>query len=69
MIYLDGPTFTRERKIAIDILDMEEKLQPGMVLIIDGRKRNTDFLRNHLKRSFKFKHRIGHFNTVATLIS
>ena len=69
MIYLDGPTFTTpERKIAIDILDMEEKLRLGFFAIIDGRQENTMFLRNHLRRHFTFRYRIWYNNTVVTLV-
>lgn len=67
MIYLDGPSFTKERKIAVDILDMEHKLPPDILLIIDGRVRNTEFLRQHLKRPFQFRDRSWYKNTVVTL--
>lgn len=67
MIYLDGPSFTKERQIAVDILDMEHKLPAGCILIIDGRARNTAFLRKHLSRPFRFRERTWHKTTIATL--
>jgi len=67
MIYLDGPSFTKVRKIAVDILDIEQKLPPGFLLIIDGRVRNTAFLKTYLSRPFRFKHRTWFDNTVVTL--
>lgn len=69
MIYLDGSTFTGQRKIAVDVLDLEEKLQTGFTLIIDGRKRKAEFLKTHFRRPFEFRHRIWHYNTVVTLNS
>jgi hypothetical protein len=68
MIYLDGPSFTKDRQIAVDILDIEKKLPQSVLLIIDGRTLNTEFLRRRLSRAFRFKHRIWHNNTVVTPI-
>ena len=69
MIYLDGPSFTKQRKIAVDILDMEHKLPPDILLIIDGRVQNTAFLEKFLTRPFRFRHRSWYKNTVVTLAS
>lgn len=67
MIYLDGPTFTKDRKIAVDILDIEKKLPPDFLLVIDGRELNTEFLKTHLSRPWRFKARMLYDNTVVTL--
>lgn len=69
IIYLDGPTFTKRRKIAIDILEIESRFPPGFRLIIDGRDLNTAFLRHYLNRSYRFEYRALYNNTVVELIS
>lgn len=51
-VYLDGPAFDQVApgcKIAADIIKMD--LQKGTVVVVDGRKKNTDFLKKHLKYS------------------
>jgi hypothetical protein len=53
-VYLDGPALTTERQVAVDILDMEDGFPADFALVIDDRKRNTAFLRKHLKRRYKF---------------
>ena len=68
-VHLDGPTFTPDRIIAVDILDMEKKLPRDFYMVIDGRARNVWFLRKHLKRPFHFRDRIWYFNTIVTLKS
>jgi hypothetical protein len=69
MIYLDGPTFSRQRNIAVDILDIERDLLPDTLLIIDGRGANTEFLKTHLSRPFHLRYRGWYDNTVGTLNS
>jgi hypothetical protein len=48
-IYLDGPALTRERKVAFDVLDLESRLQPGCLVIVDGRGENVRYLEHRLK--------------------
>ena len=52
LIYLDGPALTRERRAAVDVLDMEPKFPPGCRLIVDGRSRNCALLEQHFKRKY-----------------
>ncbi len=68
LIYLDGPTLTPERQVAVDVLDIEERFQPGFCIVVDGRIQNTMFLRKYLKRQYIFKHRRLFFNSVFKLI-
>jgi hypothetical protein len=67
-VYLDGPALTKEVQIAIDILDMEEKLPSDFCMVIDGRWENAQYLRRHLKREYSFKDRKFLFNSVFSLI-
>ena len=50
LVYLDGPALTPDRKIAVDMLDMEDRLAPGTRLIVDGRSRNCRFLADEFSR-------------------
>ncbi len=68
LIYLDGPALTPHRQVAVDVLNMEERFQPGFCLIIDGRWQNTMFLKIHMKRRYKFKNRRLFFNSIFELI-
>jgi hypothetical protein len=54
LVYLDGPALTRQRQVAVDILDIETRLAPDCCLIVDGRTKNTYFIRRHLTRRFRF---------------
>jgi Methyltransferase domain len=53
-VYLDGPALTRERKVAFDVLDLEANLQPGCVVIVDGRGENVRYLEARLRRRHSF---------------
>jgi hypothetical protein len=44
LIYLDGPSLSPERRAAVDVLDIEERLRPGTCLVVDGRARNVELL-------------------------
>lgn len=55
-IYLDGPALTKDRRAAIDVLDMEERFPVGFRLLVDGRAFNRALLEKHFKRRYK-KHR------------
>ena len=53
-VYLDGPLLTNERQVAGDLLYMEPFFPPDFFLVIDDRKTNTEFLRKHCTRRYKF---------------
>jgi hypothetical protein len=56
-VYLDGPQLTSERQVAIDLLDTEDSFPPDFFLVIDDRKENTKFLKEHFRRRYKFHSR------------
>lgn len=56
-VYLDGPALTRERQVAVDLLDLEAAFPPDFFLVIDDRKANTAFLRAHFTRHYTFRRR------------
>jgi hypothetical protein len=66
-VYLDGPSLTSERQVAVDLLDMEHQFPADFYLVIDDRKQNTTFLRQHFKRRYNFKPRKFFANPVFTL--
>jgi|SRR5713226_813822 len=68
-LYLDGPDLTPDRRVAADVLDIEERFQPGFCLVVDGRKENTAFLLEHLKRKYVYKYRRQFRNAVFELVS
>jgi len=68
LIYLDGPdpdavkskifNLNYEKTnnpISADILLYEYRLKPGAIIIVDGRPNNVTFLKNNLKRKYKFE--------------
>ena len=68
-IYLDGPDLTPERRVAVDVLDIEDRFQPSFYLVVDGRKENTTFLLEHLKRRYVYRYRRQFRNSIFELIS
>ena len=56
-------------KQPVDVLYLDDLLQPGFGLAIDGRKQNTEFFRKHLKRRYDFQHRELFDNSVFNLVS
>lgn len=70
MIYLDGPsTFATKESfngfkindvcrfpMSCDILLIEYFLEPGTIIIVDGRTANARFLKDHFKRKWKHFH-------------
>ena len=69
LIYLDGPsTYLKKRlkgfsfnnisrfPMSADILYIEYFLEPGTFIIVDGRTANARFLKDHLKRKWKYYH-------------
>jgi hypothetical protein len=68
LIYLDGPDPDTVKSkifnlnyqktntpISADILLYEYRLKPGAIIIVDGRPNNVIFLKNNLKRTYKFQ--------------
>ena len=68
LIYLDGPdpdsvkskifNLNYEKTnnpVSADILLYEYRLKPGAIIVVDGRPNNVIFLKNHLKRKYKFQ--------------
>jgi len=56
--YLDGPEGVwAERPAAIDLLEMEPDFPTAFFLVVDERESNTQFLRKHFKRQYRFRHR------------
>ena len=55
-IYLDGPALTPERRVAVDVLDLESRFQSGFHLVVDGRSRNCAFLEAHFQQQFHSKY-------------
>ena len=65
-IYLDGPSplnvkgninnidFSKHSVMSADILKLESILQPGCVILVDGRSNNARFLKNNFKRKFQY---------------
>lgn len=53
-LYLDGPGLTAEREVAVDVLILEEKFPREFFMVVDGRTKNTLFLKQHLKRNYRF---------------
>jgi len=67
-LYLDGPGLTPERQVAVDVLDIEARLQPDFYMVIDGRKANSQFLQKHLKRRYRVTEREIYFHEVFELV-
>ncbi|MBN3040147.1 MAG: class I SAM-dependent methyltransferase [Candidatus Omnitrophica bacterium] len=67
-LYLDSPTLTQARRVAVDPLDLEERLEPGFFMVVDGRPANVIFLNKHLQKKYKFTHRPLFHNSSFELI-
>ena len=67
-VYLDGPSTLKSDPITLNVLEIEEKLPIGFFLVIDGRKKNVEFYRKELRRSYIFKNRKAFANSTFTLI-
>ncbi len=52
-LYLDGPALTPERQVAVDVLDMEARLPADFFMVIDGRVRQCEYLRQTLTRRYR----------------
>jgi hypothetical protein len=69
-IYLDGPSqfvstqelngFSFNSRVRMpmsaDIIRLEFFLEPGTLLLVDGRTQNARFLKSYLRRCWKYKH-------------
>ena len=60
-IYLDGPNYPPDCKVAADLLSLEDRLRRPLLLVIDGRRVNSEFLRRELQRKYRFFERRGIF--------
>lgn len=67
--YLDGPALTPDRRVAVDLLDIEDRFPTGFYLIVDGRWENTEFLRKHLRKNYLFRYRRLFHNSIFELIT
>jgi hypothetical protein len=70
LIYLDGPSQyatdesiagfsindTFRMPMAADLLRIEYFLEPGTVILVDGRTANASFLKNNFQRNWKYMH-------------
>ncbi|HEV7372061.1 class I SAM-dependent methyltransferase [Arenibaculum sp.] len=54
-VYLDGPPLTVERPVAVDLLDLEATMPSGCLVVVDGRRRNAEYLRDHFERSWSYR--------------
>jgi hypothetical protein len=53
-VFLDGPPLT-PGEVAVDLLEMEDRLPQDFMLVIDKRWENTAFLKKHFKRHYVVK--------------
>jgi predicted O-methyltransferase YrrM len=54
-VYVDGPALPDDRPRAFDVLDLENRFKPGLVLVVDSRPFNAAFFREHLRRQYRVK--------------
>jgi hypothetical protein len=55
--HVDGPPTTKERKVAVDLLEMEDRFPPDFFLVIDGRETHAQFLRENFRRNYSVRQR------------
>ena len=55
LVYLDGPALTPTRKVAFNPLDLETRVDPGCLMVVDGRFDQQAFLRAHLRRRWTYR--------------
>ena len=81
LIYLDGPDpdavkskifnlnyENTNNPVSADILLYEYRLKPGAIIVVDGRPNNVVFLKNHLKRKYKFEFQRLYSRSIFVLI-
>jgi Methyltransferase domain len=49
-VYVDGPPLAPTRRVSFDVVDIEATLQPGCLIMIDGRRDTVRYLNGHLSR-------------------
>jgi hypothetical protein len=67
-LYLDGPRNTPERFIVVDPLDLEDWFPSGFCMVLDGMVRNAFFIRERLRKNYRFRFRAIPRNSVFELI-
>ena len=55
-------------RVTFDVLDLEPLFRPGFKMVVDGRIRTANFLREHFKREYRFTERPEYFNFLFELI-
>ncbi len=58
-IYVDGPAGAGKCPGNADILEIEEQLEPGCLIVLDSRQKTTEFLRRTLRRKWRSWEEMG----------
>lgn len=58
-IYVDGPAGAGKCPGNADILEIEDRLEPGCLIVLDSRQRTTEFLRQTLRRKWRSWEEMG----------
>jgi hypothetical protein len=53
-IYLDGPANVRDCPGNADLIEIENQLERGCLIVVDGRQKTVGFLRNTFRRRWKY---------------
>lgn len=53
-IYIDGPAGSGECPGFADLVDIEDQLEPGCLVVIDGRPKTSAMLRRTLRRDWRY---------------
>ncbi|MBM3506998.1 MAG: class I SAM-dependent methyltransferase [Alphaproteobacteria bacterium] len=61
LIYVDGPAGAKECPGNADLLEIEERLAPGCLIVIDGRAKTAEFLRTKFRREWRYWEDLGPF--------
>jgi hypothetical protein len=67
LLYLDGPPLSAARPVAVDPLDLEDRFPRGFTMVVDGRRSNVEFLKRHLRRTYRVHERRRFHNTLFAL--
>jgi hypothetical protein len=59
LIYLDGPANVRDCPGNANLIEIEDKLERGCLIVVDGRQKSVSFLRNNFRRRWKYWHDPG----------
>ncbi len=60
-VYVDGPAGAKECPGNADLLEIEDRLAPGCLIVIDGRGSTVDFLRTKFRRPWRYWKDMGPF--------